>query len=487
MNLRSLLSARVLTPAIAVLLALAATILEWQLNINLASASVLNLLLVVFTARWRGIFAATSASIVAVISMDFLLIPPFYTFTIDDPRNWVALCAFETCALIVVRLSTTAELNARAANQERLDSQRLYEVSRQMLLFQRETPVGTQIVDLMQRAFKADAVILFDAELARLDRSPVDECPSCQELEAATRAAFFSNHDSFDPFTDTWYRTVRLGSRSMGALSVKSGTIQGSAIDSLASLAAIAIERARALNAESTAIAERQTEQWRTSVLDALAHEFKTPLTTIRAATGGLLGMNRLPPQERELAGLIDEASVRLTSLTTRALRTARLRAGEAAPKRLPVPLSDVVQRLLSTAAPVCGREIVEHVKNASAHLLADGEMLSLGLAQLLDNAIRYSAPGTPITVSAAADDSNIRISVKNLGESIPVAERSKIFERYYRCPITAYKATGTGLGLSVAKKIIEAHEGRLWVEGEDGVTTFVALLPRNRRSESCT
>jgi two-component system sensor histidine kinase KdpD len=256
-------------------------------------------------------------------------------------------------------------------------------------------------------------------------------------------------------------------------------------VDSLASLAAIAIERARALKAESTAVAERHTEQLRTSVLDALAHEFKTPLTTIRTASGGLLEMNRLPPDEKELVGLIDEASARLADLTTRALRTARLDAGEATPKRMLMSLSEVVGRLISTADHHSGHPIANSVTNGSIHLLADGEMLNLGLSQLVDNAIRYSTPGTPITILATADEKDVRISVRNLGETIPVSERLRIFERYYRIPGTAHKANGTGLGLFVAKKIVEAHGGRLWVEGENGSTTFVALLPRDTRRDT--
>jgi two-component system, OmpR family, sensor histidine kinase KdpD len=462
----------------------AANAAAWQLEINLASASVLNLLVVVLIARSFGIVVASAASVAAVVSMDFLLIPPLYVFTVDDPRNWVALGAFEACALLVARLSTQAELHSKLAVRERADSQRLYEVSRQMLLFDRERVAGPQIVDLIQRVYLPEATVLFEDGAMRAYRSPDAEHASFEEMEDSARSTYFSGEDSFDPLTCTWYCVVRLGARAMGSLGMRGGDISRAAMDSLASLAAIALERERALNAESLAIAERHTEQLRAAVLDALAHEFKTPLTTIRTASGGLIEMNRLPAQERELANLIDEATVRLTDLTTKALRTAKLDAGDAAPHRVRMELGEVVDGLLRAADHAAGHEFVRVVKNGSAHLLADCEMLNLGLGQLVDNAIRYSTPGSPITLAARADEYEVRISVKNLGEVIPMNERSKIFERYYRIPGTSHRANGTGLGLSVAKRIVEAHHGRLWVESENAETTFVALLPRDRRNE---
>jgi two-component system, OmpR family, sensor histidine kinase KdpD len=461
-----------------------ANAVAWQMEINLASASVLNLLLVVLIARSFGIVVASAASLAAVVSMDFLLIPPLYELTVDDPRNWVALGAFEACALLVARLSTQAELHSQRAIRERADSQRLYEVSRQMLLFDRERAAGPQITDLIQQVYLPEATVFFDAEAARMDRSASTEHPSLEEMEDIARSTYFSGKDSFDPLTLTWYRVVRLGARAMGSVALRGGDISGAAMDSLASLAAIALERERALNAESLAIAERHTEQLRAAVLDALAHEFKTPLTTIRTASGGLLELNRLPAQEKELAHLIDEATVRLADLTTKALRTAKLDAGDAAPHRVGMRLGEVVDSLLKSADNSAGNEFVRVVTNGSAHLLADGEMLNLGLSQLLDNAVRYSTPGSAITIAGAADEYEVRISVKNLGKVIPMNERSKIFERYYRIPGTSHRANGTGLGLSVAKRIVEAHHGRLWVESENGETTFVAVLPRDRRNE---
>src|SRR5277367_3590566 len=110
---------KILLPAGMTLAVGGANVVAWQMEINLASASVLNLLLVVLIARSFGIVVASAASVAAVLSMDFLLIPPIYAFTVDDPRNWVALGAFEACALLVARLSTQAELHSKLAIRER--------------------------------------------------------------------------------------------------------------------------------------------------------------------------------------------------------------------------------------------------------------------------------------------------------------------------------------------------------------------------------
>jgi two-component system, OmpR family, sensor histidine kinase KdpD len=467
---------RVLHSVAATAAAVAATFIAWRLQLNLASASVLNVLLVVIVARAFGFVVATIASVAAVACMNFLLIPPLFSFTVADTRNWVALGAFEACALLVSRLSTQAEQQAMLARRERADSRRLYEVSRQMLLFDRQRPPGPQIVELLQRVFEPEAVVLFDPELVRVDTPGMPR----DEVADGARRAFLEGRDSFDAATRTWYRVVRLGQRPKGALGLKGPELTGVLADALASLAAIGLERARAIEAESRAVAERHTEQLRTAVLDALAHEFKTPLTTIMTASGGLLEMNRLTPEQHELVTLIDDEGVRLDELTTRLLRTAKLDSSDVVLRRTPAELGEVVTQLLASVDQRRAEHaIVTRVSDESAQVLADRDLLTMALSQLLDNAIRYSTPGSPITVGASAQPEAVRISVRNLGAGIPPVERSKIFERYYRMPGSSHRPNGTGLGLSVARKIVEAHGGRVWVEGEEGETTFIVTLPR--------
>jgi two-component system sensor histidine kinase KdpD len=207
-------------------------------------------------------------------------------------------------------------------------------------------------------------------------------------------------------------------------------------------------------------------------------------LATIQSASSGLLEINRLEPAERELASLIDEEAARLAKLTNQVLRTAKLDEGELKVDHEKIYLDQLLEFLGADAALTVGDHPLRVVDETSgSYVWADARLLQMALLQMLDNASKYSSPAAPITLRVMSTDTEVVFSVQNEGSFIPPEERLRIFQRFYRSPGSQHKASGTGIGLSVAKRIAEAHRGRVWVESDpEAGTTFFFALPHLRK-----
>jgi two-component system sensor histidine kinase KdpD len=246
----------------------------------------------------------------------------------------------------------------------------------------------------------------------------------------------------------------------------------------------MALERAHSFAAESNAEAAKRSEQLRSTVLDGLAHAFKTPLATIQSASSGLLEISRLEYPARELVSLIDEQATRLAKLTNQVLRTAELDQRQLEVDHERISMDRLFQFCRTEAADTLMDHPLRVIDESSeSYVWADTRLLEMALLQLLDNASKYASPGSPITLRVTSTDSEVVFNVQNEGSFIAPEERLRIFQRFYRSPGSQHKAPGTGIGLSVAKRIAEAHTGRVWVESDsEASTTFFFALPRVRK-----
>jgi two-component system sensor histidine kinase KdpD len=250
--------------------------------------------------------------------------------------------------------------------------------------------------------------------------------------------------------------------------------------NAIASLIAITFDRYRAFANESRIETERRTEQLRATVLDSLAHAYKTPLTAIRAASTGLSEMGRLSPAQAELVSLIDEQAGQLSDLTARLLMTARLDAGEvsvnAHPHSVKLFIEDVLASLNERLASM---KVAVDVPDENLILICDRQLIVMLLTQYIDNACKYSIYGTTITIRAVHVQGEVIFSVHSFGPVIPMADRERIFDRYYRSANASNRAPGTGIGLAVAKRAALIHGGYVWVTSdEEEGTTFYAAIP---------
>jgi len=465
--------------ACAILAAL--TYFGFVLGADLATISFVYLLLVVTTALYCGFWYASLISILAVACLDYFFVQPIFRFAISDPHNWVALVAFQTTALVIGRLSGKELRSSREAAIHRKEMEQLYELSRSLLLLDLHEPPGPQLVILIHRIFSTRAVAMFDANMARQDR--MGEWESHEESVAKDCYLRGAPHD--DPKAEIAQRILKAAFGPVGALVVR-GKLSTLVVDALGSLAAIAMDKHQSFEKEERAETASKSDQLRAAVMDALAHEFKTPLTGIVAASSGLLELGGLVGPQRDLAALIDDEAVRLNELCTRLLLTARLDAKQVGLERDEVSLSELVNEVLTSrpAQEVRDRLAVE-VEDPAMTVNVDRALVAMILTQYIDNARKYSAPGTPIAIAARTSHTEVVISVHNFGSTIQIEDRERIFDRFYRAENLKDSVPGTGIGLSVVRKAAGAHHGHVWVisDGEEGTTFFLSLPIGARRT----
>ena len=446
------------------------------------TAGLLNLVLVMLIANRWGFIQTVVASVMAAASLDYFYMPPIYSLYERDPQDWISSGMFVSLALAAGYIADRIKRGASQNEAERTRLEKLYLTSRDVIMLDRCGEVGAQLTKLIADTFNLDAVALWDAREVRLDKAGKHTVP-----EDEVRAIYFGELNENDLASSKFKRTLRIGTQPVGALYIAGpcheGQLDSRSVDAIASLAAIALERAHSFIAESDAEAAKRSEQLRSAVLDGLAHAFKTPLATIQNSSSGLLEMNGLGNSERELVSLIDEQATRLAQLANHALRTARLDEGQLKVDYECISMDQLFRFCREEAADALSDHVLRTFDaTAEKSVWADAYLLQMALWQMLDNASKYASSASPITLRVASTDAEIVISVLNEGSFIAQEERMRIFQRFYRSPGSQHKASGTGIGLSVTKRIAEAHHGRVWVESDavDGTTFFLAL-PKER------
>jgi two-component system sensor histidine kinase KdpD len=447
----------------------------YHLHFNLSAAASLDILIVLFITLWFGFWQATATSLAAVACLAYFFAPPILSFYVADPHNWVALAVFELTALIVSQLSTQAQNQKRRAVLLHDNATRLYDFSRSILMLNRREPPGAQIASLIHKTFGADGVVMFDATIPRLYTAG----NWTHEDEELARSAYFQNTNSDCLNSSRWQRVLHDGSQPLGGLVLSGDYLTSLMIDAIASHVAVAFERARSFEKEMQAEAERQSEQLRTTVLDGLAHAFKTPLTVILASTSGLIETGQLTESQAELIGLIDQHATKLSGLTNHCLQMAKLESAAIKLRPDEVEISALVEEIAADCCDQLGKHSIRvHLEAGGLTVSGDRPLLAITITELIVNAAKYGSVDSPITISVLEQGSEVVVSVHNEGSVIDASEQRHIFERFYRSPATKHGAPGSGLGLSVARRTAEAHHGSLWVNSDKvkGTTFFLSL-----------
>jgi two-component system sensor histidine kinase KdpD len=435
------------------------------------------LFVLVVAAAW-GFRESLVCAVAAAVGYNYSFLPPVHTLTIADPQNWIALSSFLATALIASRLSARARLRTLEAVAHRQDVERLYTFSRAILLIGEGDAVPKQLAAKLAEVFDLEAVVLYDPRSGECHRAgPLDfEGLDDQLRESALQGSTFTDAASGRLIT-----AIRLGAQPIASLALQGAHMSDAVLQGVANLIAIGLERARAQDLARQVEAARQSEQLRTTLIDAMAHEFKTPLTSIKAATTSLRANPDQPaPTRAELIAIADEETVRLQALIDDAIEMARL---DTARIEIQPALSDLVEIVREALAGLRdeaeGRAVRVLDEPGLAPVAVDRRLVRLAIRQLLDNAFKYSTPGAPVAVRLQETADSAVVEIVNAGEGIPLAEQSRIFQRFYRSPSVKHQAPGTGLGLSIAHSIARAHHGDLTVSSRPGETAFRLTLPR--------
>jgi two-component system, OmpR family, sensor histidine kinase KdpD len=444
---------------------------------DFAAASLCYLLLIVLMSLTGDFLACCFVSVVALGSLDYFFTSPILSFRVGHPINILALFCFLVTALVITRLVSKVRDKAELSYAQHQKTQQLYEVAQHLLAADPREASGA-FLEPFRGAFGVRAACLFDAESSELHAAGNSEF----DLPERTRDAFIRGQNDDDRRNKIFVRCIRVAGRTTGAVGFEGLEDASLTAGPLTALATALLERTHAVRKANQAAAAAQTEAYRSVILDALAHEFKTPLSTILAAAGALREAASLGPEHLEMAETVEAEAARLGRLTTRLIRTARLEQEEIRPWMELTHFGSVVADAVNQYSRLSSDRRIKVLERChSTDVLADPDLLRLAISQLLDNACKYSVAGSPVDLIISKQDGRISLRVLSTGTPILSSERAHIFNRFYRGVDARRMTAGTGLGLYVARKIAIAHGGDLELDGEPSAedsVTFRMTLP---------
>jgi two-component system sensor histidine kinase KdpD len=451
------------------------TALDFRLHVNPTTVALTFLVAVLLVSAYWGLRYAIVLALGATAAFNFYFLPPIGTLNVADPQNWIALFAFLITALVASNLAEHARRDAEAAKQRRREVELLYDLSQRLLASENELELLNALPLYVQEIFSIRSVSMIAADHPSIYRSS----PDAEVDESLLRLTLLRGEPAVQ--AGTAYVPLRLGVRTVGALGVTGYDLSRETLDAIGSLAGLSIERVRALEALSKHQAMQENERLRSALLDSVTHEFRTPLTAIKANVTTLL--SGLAPEDngkRELLTTIDKETDQLHRLVGEAAEMGQLDAGIFNLDLRLHSIQEVLQPALEDTKASIGNHPVEiQVPSDLPNVRMDTQRIREVLMHLLDNAGKYSGPGTPIKVTAEVKSGRLVISVADRGIGIDSLEQTLIFDKFYRGARQRYTAPGAGMGLPIAKAIMGAHGGTIGVVSQLGQgSVFSISLP---------
>jgi two-component system sensor histidine kinase KdpD len=449
------------------------------LRVNPATVGFTFLLSILFISAGWGLRYAIFASLLATTAYNYFFLPPVYTFTIADPQNWVALMAFLVTAVTASQLSERARKSTAHADQRRREVERLYAFSQQLWLSDNVFGLLNLIPKHLVDAFDVSGAALFlegRQETYFYDERSRNLFPVEQLKVVSDRGEPVLDRDHHN-----CYMPLRMGVRSVGALGLAGCDFSRESLEALGSLVAIAIERASTVERLTRSEAARETDRLRSVLLDSVTHEFRTPLTAIKASAETLLSDAHLDDSQRkDLLQVINQEGDRLNRLIGEAGEVAQLDSHELQFQLEKHRISEAVDKALAAAHAALRQHAVQvSIPNDLPPVRMDLERITEVLTQLLDNAGKYSPPESRIHIMAEVRGNEVVTSVADQGPGIDQLEQEMIFEKFFRGRHQRMLIQGTGMGLPIAKAIVELHGGKIGVTSQLGRgSVFYFSLP---------
>jgi two-component system sensor histidine kinase KdpD len=397
-------------------------------HVPVLSLAVLYLLAVLPVAIVWGMGYAVAVSIASMAAFNFLFLPPLYTFTLADSRNWFALLVFVVTAVVV------SELAARSRRQAR-ESALLAQVATSLL------ERGSVSAELERIA--AEAARALQVESVRID------------LDAETAPS------------------IELRGRRQGREAARRRLLPA-----LASLLRVAADRERLAREALEAETLRRSDAVKTAILRAVSHDLRSPLMAILTSASALNrpDFSLAEADQRELLQTVLDEAHRLDRLVANLLDLSRLQAGAAEPQRELVAVDDLLVEALESLGVDADRVDVS-LPEEPPTVRVDGQQVQRALANLLENALKYSSSAERVQLRVASTSSEVLLRVIDRGPGVPAVDVERIFAPFQRGSVPAGR--GAGLGLAIAEGFAEANDGRVWVESHEGQgATFVLALP---------
>jgi two-component system, OmpR family, sensor histidine kinase KdpD len=477
--------------ALASVAALTAVATPLRDRLDLANIVMLFLLAVIFSAFKLGRGPAVLAAFVSVAAFDFFFVPPRWSFAVSDVQYLVTFAVMLVVALITGHLTAGLSFQARVAESRERRMRALYELARELssvLLVEQITEIGDRFV-LAIFGVHAHLLLPDDQERLKLPAPASDG----DTLDAGIAQWAFDHGEAAGASTATLpasaflYLPLKGTMRVRGVMAIlppKEGWLlipeQQRLLDTFAALIGIAVERVHYISIAQEALVSMESERLRNSLLSSLSHDLRTPLTALVGLVDAmLLTEPKLAPAHQEFAESIREQAMRTTSQVANLLDMARLQAGKVKLKREWQPLEDVVgSALKARSAALAGHTVHIDLPFDLPVLELDAVLMERVFCNLLENAAKYSPPGSTINIAAHVKGNLVEVEVSDNGPGLPPGMEQRIFEKFTRGQEESAIA-GVGLGLAIARSVVEAHGGTMHAHNQPaGGACFVFTIP---------
>ena len=473
-------------------LATAALCMPLLRYLDLANIAMLFLLTVVLVAVRLGRGPAALASLVGVAAFDFGFVPPRFSFAVGDIQYVITFGVMLAVGLITGHLTADLRFQARVASHREARARALYEFARDLSgLLQTE-----QIVEVtrhyIQRAFQARAALLVPDQDGQLALAP-PEAGTAFQVDLGIAQWAFEHAEAAGSGTDTlpaanvFYLPLIAPMRTRGLLALLPENRrwllvpeQRRHLDTFAALAAIALERVHYIDVAQGALVQMESERLRNSLLAALSHDLRTPLTSLVGLSESLaMSKPALAPGQLDMARALQDETVRMSALVANLLDMARIESGHVRLNLQWQALEEVVGSALRASRPqLLGHTVQTRLAPGLPLVRYDAVLIERVLCNLLENAAKYTPPGSAITVAAEASGQLLQVTVYDNGPGLPPGREEAIFEKFTRGERESAKP-GVGLGLAICRAIVEAHGGKIHAgHSPQQGAAFVFTLP---------
>jgi two-component system, OmpR family, sensor histidine kinase KdpD len=463
-----------------------------------ANIAMLFLLAVMLVAVRHGRGASIVTTLTSVLALDFFFVPPRYSFGVNDWQYILSFLVMLMVGLITGNLAANLRYQARVASHRELRSRALYEFARALS----GTLQVEQIFDItrtsIQRTFNAKATLVLpdadgrlqypvrsqDGNTGSLNLSVLDMGMAQWAFDHAQPAG--AGTETL-PSTSFFYMPLVAPVRTRGVLAIQPESRQWALIpeqrkqlDTFAALVAIALERVHYVDVAQDAVVKMESEKLRNSLLAALSHDLRTPLTSLVGLSDALtMSKPDLSMPQRELAHALREEAVRMSNLVSNLLDMARIQSGQIKLNLQWQPFEEVVGSALRASKTALAAHEVQVTLRPDLPLLRfDATLIERVLCNLVENAAKYTPAGSRIVISAAQNGEFMHVEVCDNGPGIPAGSEDAIFEKFTRGERESSKP-GVGLGLAICRALVEAHGGTIRAfAAPDGGASFVFTLP---------
>ena len=464
---------------------------------------------VVLSAYWWGRWPAYFTGVFSVLAFDYLFVPPFYTFSVDDMRYLWSFFTFLIVAFVIGGRTELLRREAVAAKLREKNTQALFEFSREIAAVIDLDTIVRQLAKRVADALGRRIMVMLPDEKGRLsvyaDFRPVEgDChtlrqPIADSAEAAVAAWAYEHRRIAGRSTETLsgadnlYIPLATRESVVGLLGVKVvekliTPEQQKLMEAWAALAAIAIERVRLTEKAREATLVLESDRLRTALLNSISHELRTPLASIMGSASTLLESDSLysADERHELLESITDGSKRMNLILSNLLDTARIESGMMKLKYDWCDIEDVIGTALQhLSEQVENRRLEINIREGIPLLQGDCVLLGQVVLNLVDNALKYSPADSSIEIQASSTNEELTVSVADHGIGIPATDMEKIFDKFYRVQHGESSIPGTGLGLSICKSIVEAHGGKIWASNRsEGGAVISFSLPLTKTAD---